>query len=155
LVAVGIGTSEPYKQWGLERFVELSNALFDAGWPRLVLAGGQAEASLAEAIRDRLGDRASLAIGWKLGDLAALLAESAFYVGNDTGVMNLAGAVGIRTYALFGATPPFYHSSAIVAVLPPDGRTDIATGMASITTAAVLEAIRLDRGGISPAYVLS
>lgn len=155
LVAVGIGTSEPYKQWGLERFVELSNALLDAGWPRLVLSGGQAEGSLAELIRQRVGDRASLAIGWNLGDLAALLAESAFYVGNDTGVMNLAAAVGIRTYALFGATPPFYHSSAIVPVLPPDGRTDIATGMARITPEAVLEAIRLDRGGIGPAYALS
>jgi heptosyltransferase-2 len=142
MVAIGIGTSEPYKQWGAERFVELATALLDDGWPRLVLAGGAAEAELAKAIRERLGsDRIDAAIGWKLGELAALLAECEFYVGNDTGVMNLAAAAGIRTYSLFGATPPFHHSSVIVPILPPDGRTDIATGMSRITARAVLEAI--------------
>jgi len=149
-VVIGIGTSEPYKQWGLERFVELSLALIDAGWPRLVLAGGPAEAELANVFRERVGDRIGLAIGWKLGELAALLAEAAFYVGNDTGVMNLAAAVGIRTYGLFGAVPPFHHSSAIVPILPPDGRPDIPTGMARITTAAVLAALRSDRGILLP-----
>jgi heptosyltransferase-2 len=154
-VALGIGTSEPYKQWGSERFVELSCALLGVGWPRLVLAAGSAEAELANEIRERVGNRIMLAIGWKLGELAALLAEAAFYVGNDTGVMNLAAAVGIRTYGLFGAVPPFHHSSAIMPILPPDGCPDIPTGMARITTAAVLEAIRSDRGNLSPAYALS
>jgi heptosyltransferase II len=142
LVAIGIGTSEPYKQWGADRFVELATALLSDGWPQLVLAGGPAEAGLAKAIQQRVGSgRVDAAIGWNLGELAALLAECAFYVGNDTGVMNLAAAAGIRTYSLFGATPPFHHSSAIVPILPPDGRTDIATGMSRITAQAVLEAI--------------
>jgi heptosyltransferase-2 len=137
-VALGIGTSEPYKQWGAERFSELGAALLDAGWRRLVLCGGPAEAGLAAAIQARLGERVCAATGWNLAELAALLAEAAFYVGNDTGVMNLAAAAGTRTYCLFGATPPFHHSSAIVPILPPDGRTDIATGMARITAPAVL-----------------
>ncbi|HTI83580.1 MAG TPA: glycosyltransferase family 9 protein [Acetobacteraceae bacterium] len=144
-VAFGIGTSEPYKQWGFDRFVELAQALLTAGWPRIALAAGPAETELAHAIHDRVGARINIAIGWKLGELAALLAEAAWYVGNDTGVMNLAAAVGIRTYGLFGAVPPFHHSSAIVPILPPDGRPDKATGMARITTAAVLEAIRADQ----------
>lgn len=144
-VVFGIGTSEPYKQWGLERYAELADALIDAGCPRIVLAAGTAEIELADAIRQRAGDRISIAIGWKLGELAALLAEAAYYVGNDTGVMNLAAAAGIRTYGLFGAVPPFHHSSAIVPILPPDGHPDKATGMARITTKAVLEAIRADR----------
>lgn len=144
-VAFGIGTSEPYKQWGLDRFVELAQALLTAGWPRIALAAGPAETELARAIHDRVGARIDIAIGWKLGELAALLAEAAWYVGNDTGVMNLAAAVGIRTYGLFGAVAPFHHSSAIVPIMPPDGRPDQATGMTRITTASVLEAIRADQ----------
>jgi lipopolysaccharide heptosyltransferase II len=144
-VAFGIGTSEPYKQWGLERFVELAQALLAAGWPRIALAAGPAETELARAIHERVGDRISIAIGWALGELAALLAEAAYYVGNDTGVMNLAAAVGLRTYGLFGAVPPFHHSSAIVPILPPDGRPDKAAGMTRITTEAVLEAIQADQ----------
>jgi len=154
MVAVGIATSEPYKQWGAARFAELATALLDSGWLRLALAGGPAEAELAETICQLLGERAvrvHAALGWKLGELAALLAEAAFYVGNDTGVMNLASAVGIRTYGLFGAVPPFRHSRLIVPILPPDGCTDIPTGMARITTQAVLDTIRADRGSLGPA----
>jgi heptosyltransferase-2 len=157
LVAIGIGSSEPCKQWGAERFAELSAALLDDGWPSLVLAGGPAEAALAKAIRGRLGDRATrvhAAIGWNLADLAGLLAESSFYVGNDTGVMNLAAAVGITTFSLFGALPPFHHSSAIVPIVPADARTDVATGMARITTQMVLEATRsrIVRPLMTPAF---
>jgi heptosyltransferase-2 len=153
LVAIGIASSEPYKQWGAARFAELSAALLDSGWPRLVLVGGAAEAELAEAIRELLGaqaDRVKPALGWHLGDLAALLNQAAFYVGNDTGAMNLAAAVGIRSYGLFGAVPPFHHSQCIVPILPADGLTDIAIGMARITTSAVLDAIRADRGSVGP-----
>jgi len=153
MVAIGIATSESYKQWGAARFAELATTLLDSGWAHLVLAGGPAEAELAETILQLLGERASrvhAALGWKLGELAALLAEAAFYVGNDTGVMNLASAVGIRTYGLFGAVPPFHHSRLIIPVLPPDGRPDIPTGMARITSQAVLDIIRADRGSLGP-----
>lgn len=151
-VAIGIGSSEPYKQWGAERFGDLAVVLLDEGWPRLVLCGGRAEKELAANITGRLGTRGcavDTAIGWNLSELAALMAESSFYVGNDTGVMNLAAAVGIRTYCLFGATPPFHHSSTIVPILPPDGRTDIPTGMSRITIQAVMSAIA-GRGTAAP-----
>jgi heptosyltransferase II len=144
LVAIGIGSSEPYKQWGAERFAELAVSLLAAGQSRLVLIGGQAEAPLAQDILSRVvhgRERVLVAIGWELSELAALLNLSAFYVGNDTGVMNMAAAVGIRTYSLFGGTPPFHHSRNIVPIVPPDGLADKATGMASITVAAVMDAL--------------
>ena len=153
MVAIGIATSEAYKQWGAAQFAELATVLLDSGWELLVLAGGPAETELAGTIRQLLGERAGrvrAALGWKLGELAALLAEAAFYVGNDTGVMNLAAAVGTRTYGLFGAVPPFHHSHVILPILPPDGRPDIPTGMARITTQAVLDTIRADRGSLGP-----
>lgn len=153
LVAIGVGSSEPYKQWGADRFAALAAGLQAAGWRRLVLVGGPAEATLIEAIRDRLGEAArdvTPAAGWALPDCAALFESAQFYVGNDTGVMNMAAAVGTRTYALFGATPPFHHSSHIVPIVPPGG-VDQAAGMARITPEAVLAAIRADRGSLSPA----
>ena len=92
--------------------------------------------------------------------VAAVLRQAAFYVGNNTGVMNLAAAVGTRTYALFGTTPPFHHASQIVPILsPPGGAPKAASrgapgsaddGMARVTTAMVLDAIRADRGSLSP-----
>ncbi len=151
LLVLGIGSSEPYKQWGVDRFTALALALAASGWPCLALAGGLAESAMAEAIRVRLGSAAAIipAIAWSLPELAALCAEAAFYVGNDTGVMNLAASVGIRSYGLFGATPPFHHASRIVPVLPPDGPL-MPDGMARIAPDAVLAAIRADRGSVGP-----
>jgi heptosyltransferase-2 len=147
IVAIGIGSSEPYKQWGAERFAALAAGLIASGWPSIVLVGGSAETGLANDIMARLGERARfvrLAIGWDLCELAALFAGSACYVGNDTGVMNLAAAVGTSSFGLFGATPPLRHSARIVPITPPDG-IDMDHGMSRITPQAVLAAITVDR----------
>ena len=143
IVAIGIGSSEPYKQWGAERFAALVAELIASGWPSVVLVGGSAETDLANDIIARLGERAQvvrLAIGWDLYELAALFAGAAFYVGNDTGVMNLAAAVGTSSFGLFGATPPLRHSGRIVPITPPGG-IDMDNGMSRITPQAVLAAI--------------
>jgi len=46
----------------------------------------------------------SVARGLALGDVAALLARADLYVGSDTGVSHLAGAVGTRGVVVFGPT---------------------------------------------------
>jgi heptosyltransferase-2 len=76
------------------------------------------------------------------------LSEAAFYVGNNTGVMNIAAAVGTRTYALFGTTKPFDHASRIVPVSAPD--IGIHDGMQRLTVTAALQAIQADRGRLWP-----
>lgn len=150
-VAVGIASSESSKQWGSERFAALVATLLDHGWRKIVLIGGQDESRSAAEIMAALGERAArvrLALGWHLRDVQGLLAEAAFYVGNDTGVMNIAAAIGIRTYALFGTTPPFHHASQIVAICSPD--TGIRDGMDRLTLDSVVAVIQADRRGLGP-----
>jgi heptosyltransferase-2 len=144
-IAIGIGSSEPATQWGAERFASLLALLRNVGWPRAVLLGGAAEAALADEISRRAGAPApALAIGWPLQEVAALLAASAFYVGNDTGAANIAAAVGIRAFVLFGATPPFHHSARIVPIVPESG-VDRRHGMTRIAPEHVLAAIAAER----------
>jgi hypothetical protein len=64
--------------------------------------------------------------------------------------MNIAAATGLRTYGLFGATPPFHHASAIVPVMPTDGRIDKADGMSRIRVDDLIAAIIADRGCLAP-----
>ncbi|MDE2515082.1 MAG: hypothetical protein KGL12_03555 [Rhodospirillales bacterium] len=148
----GIGTSEPYKQWGAARFAALAEALLEAGWGRIVLTGGAAEAALAAEIRAALPAMAACgiaeAIGWSLGEVAALCAGAGFYVGNDTGVMNIAAAAGAESFVLFGASEAIAHSARMIAVLPEGGAPAREGGMARITPAAVLAAIAARRGRI-------
>jgi heptosyltransferase-2 len=150
-VAVGIASSEVIKQWGPVRFAELVGALLDRGWRSVVLVGGPDEGQSAAYIKSALGERAGyvrLALGWHLRDVQGLLAEADFYVGNDTGVMNMAAAIGKRTYALFGTTPPFFHASQIVAICSPN--TGVRDGMDRLTLDAVLKAVEADRGSLAP-----
>jgi heptosyltransferase-2 len=150
-VAIGIGGSEALRQWGAERFGELASVLLDSGWPALVLVGGQEDMMSANAIVGSLGERAvrvRLALGWNLADVMGVLADAAFYVGNNTGVMNIAAAIGVRTYALFGTTPTFDHASQIVPVTAPD--IGVHDGMARLRLVSVLDVIQADRGRLSP-----
>ena len=151
LVVMGIGSSEPTRQWGAPRFAALARALLDAGWPTLVLVGGKGEETMRRQICSLLGDDAAHAVpalGWHMAEIAALLNGAAFYVGNDTGVMNMAVAVGTRAYALFGATPPLNYSAQIVPILsPPGGPLD---GVARLSLDAVLAVIERDRGLLGP-----
>ena len=114
----------------------------------MVLVGGMAEASLVAAIQSLARTTAiTSAISWSLPEIAALLSLSAYFVGNNTGFMNMAAAVGIRTYGLFGSLSPFHHASQIVAITPPGGISK-SGGMARITVEHVLAAIDADQAGI-------
>jgi heptosyltransferase-2 len=147
-VAIGIGSSEPYKQWGASRFAALADALAANGTEQLVLVGGRDEAALAAEIQIVAHDVGiATAIDWNLSEIAALFRLSDFYVGNDTGVMNMAAAVGIRTYCLFGAVPPFHHSSRIVPIIPPGGVAK-EDGMSRLSVAQVLAEIAADQASI-------
>ena len=150
-VAIGIGSSEALRRWSDERFAVLAAALLDAGWPEIVLLGGPGDTTAAAAIRAALGERANrvkLAMGWHMQEVAGVLAEAAFYAGNDTGVMNMAAAAGIRAYAIYGRTPPIEHASQMVSITTPDiGFYD---GVLRVTPEMVLNAIRTDRGSLSP-----
>jgi heptosyltransferase-2 len=150
-IAIGIGSSEPLRQWGTDRFAELASVLLDAGWPALVLIGGPEDLASATTIATRLAQRSArvrLALGWDLAAVTGVLSQAAFYVGNNTGVMNMAAATGTRTYALFGTTAPFHHASQIVPVASPD--LTVHDGMRQLTLAHVVEAIVADRGRLAP-----
>lgn len=143
-LALGLGSSEPFKQWGAERFAALARALLDRGWPSLFLIGGPAEAEIGVQVAAALGDQAACVVpvfDLAIDETAALIAACKLYVGNDTGVLNIAAAVGVPAIGLFGGTAPLTHSRRIHALTPPDGRPSPADGMSRITVAAVMEAI--------------
>ena len=92
------GSGSPRKNWPIERFVELDRRLVALGH-RVAWIRGPAEADPPEEISlDRVIDRPSLQT------LASCLGESRLYVGNDSGVSHLAGAVGAPAVVLFGPT---------------------------------------------------
>jgi ADP-heptose:LPS heptosyltransferase len=100
-VALHPGVTDPRRQWPLERFAELGDALAAAGC-EVVVTGTSAEHDLVERVCLGIrGEAPNLAGALTLGGLAALYAGCAVVVANDTGPLHLAGAVGAGTVGLY------------------------------------------------------
>ncbi len=104
-VAVHAGSTQPHKRWPAERFAA---TLAAAGRPlRVTLVGTEADRAANATVRAALppGIAADDRTGTTtLAELAALLAAHDLLLGNDSGVMHLAAAVGTRAVAVFGPT---------------------------------------------------
>ena len=137
-IALGIGSSEPWKQWGAERFAELALALHQRRAGSLFIVGGPAERALADELLTRIhagGGEAADAAALPLEQTAALLARCCAYLGNDTGALNMAAALQTPAIGLFGGSQPLWHSRFIHPITPPEGES----GMAAITIPPVLQ----------------
>lgn len=129
LVILGIGSSEPDKQWGARRFSQLAEQLLRHDLP-VVLIGGKAEQALAKEISSLTKEPGlQLEIARPLPYVTALLASARTYIGNDTGVLNMALACGIPAFGLFGASAPLTHATNLHAIKP--GAPEL--GMAGIS----------------------
>jgi ADP-heptose:LPS heptosyltransferase len=103
------GATDARRRWPAERFAAVGDALAAHGATVLV-GGGPADHEIVAAVLESMAAPArALSVG--LGALLAVLERSAVVVGNDTGPLHLAAAVGAPTVALYWgqnaiASPP-------------------------------------------------
>ena len=105
VVGIGPGSKMPSKRWPIDRFIEVGRFLLkEQPDAHIIVVGGTEDAELGSTIRSALGPRVQNWAG-KLSVLgtAEALRRCAFYLGNDTGVMHLAAAVGTRCVGIFSA----------------------------------------------------
>ena len=120
---VGLDLDEPFvvfapgaaygraKQWLPERFAELADLIInERGWS-VLMVGSNADRSACADVAARLpatGNRINRLIDLSgktdLPSLAGVLSLARAVVSNDSGAMHLAGAVGTKVVAIFGAT---------------------------------------------------
>jgi heptosyltransferase II len=108
-IAIGAGASYgSAKCWPPSRFAELANHL-QAQWDAdVILFGATGETDVSSAIASEM-KRAPIDLTGKttVADLPALLSQCHVFIGNDSGAMHVAAAVGLPTVAIFGPTDPF------------------------------------------------
>ena len=100
LLAPGAAPHRPAKRWPVARFAELAARLFGNGI-RPVVVGAAADAPLAAAILRLCPDALDLTGRTSLIELGGLAARASLAIGNDTGPMHLAAAMGCRAIVLF------------------------------------------------------
>ena len=103
-IAIHPGSGSVKKRWQVERFIELANLLQREG-TNIVFILGEAEYDLKSEL-NKLPSETIVLLDLSIIDLAAILERCFLYIGNDSGVTHMAGALNIPTIALFGPTDP-------------------------------------------------
>lgn len=106
VVALAVGAAYgPAKEYGVERFREVARLLVARGL-RPMVVGSASEWELGSKITADIPGSENMAGATSLEGLAALLASCSGFIGNDSGPMHLAAALGVPTVGIFGSTDP-------------------------------------------------
>lgn len=125
-ITIGIGGSGQDKKWEIKNYQDLlSYILKRNSISSIVLAGGPNENDEANLLSKYIEEKFNIDIinlsKMSIADCLQYLAESKFYIGNDTGFMHLSACLNVPSFGIFGATPPDYSSynTLIYAITPP------------------------------------
>lgn len=105
LIALGPTANWSGKVWPTERYLPLwqhLSAAYPTARPVILYGPGVQEQALAAPVLTALPNAIDAGGRFTLTESAAILARCALYVGNDSGLMHLAAAVGTPTLGLFG-----------------------------------------------------
>ena len=108
-IAIGAGASYgSAKCWPPSRFADVANRLQAEMDADVLLVGTAAEAAVSIAITSEMTrPPIDLTGQTAIADLPALLSLCQLFIGNDSGAMHVAAAVGLPIVAVFGPTDPF------------------------------------------------
>ena len=116
LIVVHVSAGNPFRRWPAASFVELIEHLArgDASRRILLTAGPSDDAAartIAEAVRERLGDAQRHAIldqaeEFSLAELRAVLEHASLFIGGDSGPLHVAGTTAVPIVGLYGPTLP-------------------------------------------------
>ena len=103
----GSGGYSTARRWAPERFAQLADTLFHDAGGQLILMGGPEETELHQQIIELMQSEMPVRSFAGKGNIrvaAAILEQADLFVGNDSGLMHLATAVGTPTVGIFGLT---------------------------------------------------
>lgn len=140
---LGIGGSEIYKKWPAAFFAEVGIYLEKKGFRVLILGGLQErrEAELIQMLIDEGGGHATTVVDLSIQEAFALLSMGAFFLGNDTGMLNAAAMVNIPTFGFFAKTPPLQYRSNLHPLTPKFEGENMEAAVGDITVDQALEAL--------------
>ena len=104
IVAIHPGGNWRYKLWQPTNFARIADLLYDRWNAQIMLFAGPDESSLQAQVAESLTLDPVVVKNRSLRQVAALIEACDVYLGNDTGPMHIAAAVGASVVAVFGST---------------------------------------------------
>jgi ADP-heptose:LPS heptosyltransferase len=102
-VAICVGGKTSTQLWPLERYAEVGRLLIEKHGLFPVIIGGREDRKTGDELLSQWGTGLCAAGELNVRESAALMEGAQFYLGNDTGAMHLAAAVGRPCVAIFSA----------------------------------------------------
>ena len=107
LVAIHPGSPVALKRWRPERYAKLADWLVAQKRAKIIFVGVDAEMPIIAEIQALMREKSfNIAGKTSLTQLASILHVCQLFIGNDSGPMHLAAAVGIPTIGLYGPGDP-------------------------------------------------
>jgi heptosyltransferase-2 len=101
----------PAKRWYPERFATVADRLIERFSAKVLLFGSAGDHGVARKVQEKAGNTlVDLTGETTLREAISLIARCRLFVSNDSGLMHVAGALGIPTVAIFGSTNPLTTS---------------------------------------------
>ena len=106
-ISFGIDSFEDYKMWYEESFVKLAELLYQKNlFEKIYLICGQEKSYLADNIINLSNKNYFINCSYKdLGGIIFALKNSDFFVGNNSGPLNLSAALGVQSFGLIANDP--------------------------------------------------
>ena len=125
-IAFGIDSFEDYKMWYEENFVELANLLYEQKlFDYIYLICGPEKSYLADKIIDLSKKKFFINCSQKdLTGVILALKNSDFFVGNNSGPLNLAAALNVKSFGLIANDPISELKYSKIKILRPDDLAD-------------------------------
>ena len=147
-IAFGVDSFEDYKMWFEENFVELADLLYKKKlFDYIYLICGPEKAHISKKIISLSGENYFIDCSNKdLAGVITAIKNSDFFIGNNSGPLNLASALGVKSFGLIANDAISELKFSKINFIVPDGYQDNTwirdrNNMKTLTTKKVFETI--------------
>ena len=129
-VCLGISASGPTKRWDINNFIKLCSKINNKIPTKFYLAAGNNDKDLInQLIKSEIGSNCVSFENLKISEAIPIIKNCNLYIGNDTGWLHIASALGLKCLALFMDSPvqAYGKYSKNINVIVPEGQTEQTT----------------------------
>ena len=129
-VCIGFSASGLTKKWNIKKYIKLAEEINKIKLCKFYLAGGKNDEELFKKfINSSVGGSCISFEDLSIQETLPIIKNCDFYIGNDTGWLHIASALGLKCLALFMDSPVMAYGkySKNISVIVPEGETEEST----------------------------
>ena len=107
LIGLHVGAGKPANRWSLIKYSSLISKLNDTFSVKFYLTGSNSDNEELNFVKENVSFALPVFQNRKIPEVAALISLSDLFIGNDTGIMHVAGTTVTPQITIFGPTNPF------------------------------------------------